>query len=116
MGEGIERLIPLSRAGDSMLCARLQAVLRGATPSVERCLACDADGVHRWGGCRPKRVYDRARHAQGPMSPCASLTIGLASEATLHGRRPLLTSRGRYCPGIRSLKSAPKLSNCTTRY
>jgi hypothetical protein len=52
-----------------MLCARLQAVLRGATPSVERCLACDADGVHRWGGCRPKRVYDRARHAQGPMSP-----------------------------------------------
>jgi hypothetical protein len=29
MGEGIERLIPLSRAGDSMLRARLQAVLHG---------------------------------------------------------------------------------------
>ena|SRR5215469_10334154 len=29
MGEGIERLIPLSRAGDSMLSRRLQAVLRG---------------------------------------------------------------------------------------
>ena len=29
MGEGIERLIPLSRVGDSMLLARLQAVLGG---------------------------------------------------------------------------------------
>src|ERR1700749_1902738 len=107
MGEGIERLFPFSRSGDSMLWARLQAVLReefrGALPRfLRRPAGPDYGGQVR--GRRsspPRRLLSRSVYATEPgtyvgrMLPGASLTIGLVSEATLHGWRPLLTSRGR---------------------
>jgi len=116
---GDREAYPLSRAGDSMLCARLQAVLRGGNPGARYPMTsvgvCGALPRLR-GRWHPPlgRLPSHSAYAtepgmyKGPMPPCASLTIGLASEATLHGWRPLLTSRARYSPRIRSFGSATK--------